>query len=180
MAIFEDDYKPPESETGDRAMAVVRSTLGAVPIIGAAAQELLDHVIRPPLVRRQQEWMEDIAGGLRKLEADHGIRPEQLRDNRAFVDAVLSATQAAIRTSQHEKKKALRNAVLNAGLPGAPEVALQQMFISLVDRFSDWHLRILQLFKDPQRHWSGEPPPASVMLSKTPFQNSAVSASFTT
>ena len=76
--------------------------------------------------------MEDIAEVIRRLEEHKGITPEQLRENPAFIDAVLSATNAAIRTSQEEKRKALRNAVLNSALPDAPDIAIQQTFIATV------------------------------------------------
>ena len=46
---------------------------------------------------------------------------KSLQTNDIFIDTVLKATQAAIRTNQQEKKKALLNAVLNAALPNPPE-----------------------------------------------------------
>jgi hypothetical protein len=75
-------------------------------------------------------------------------QPETLKDNPAFVDAVLAATHAVIRTSQEEKRKALRNAVVNSALAGAPEIAMQQMFIATLDRFTDWHLKVLHVARD--------------------------------
>jgi hypothetical protein len=45
--------------------------------------------------------------------------------------------------------EALRNAVLNAALSGAPDESLQQMFLTWVDRFTVWHLRILKYFDNP-------------------------------
>lgn len=154
--IFDREHEPPGDEPEDTAFAAVQAVVGVVP--GAAA--LLERVITPPLVRRQREWMEDIAAAVRRLENTRHISPEDLRDDPAFIDAVLSATQAAIKTSQQEKRDALRNAVLNAALPSAPDVATQQMFIAFVDRFTDWHLRLLKLFHDPNayRHSVGLSP----------------------
>jgi hypothetical protein len=149
MTIFDHEHEPPEPVEGDAAYAVVRAALAGIPLIGSAAVEVLQHVIAPPLARRQQEWMNDIAAAVRQLSSQQGISLDDLRDNPAFIDAVLSATQAAIRTSQQEKRTALLNAALNAGLPDAPEVAVQQMFIALVDRFTEWHLRVLKLVAAP-------------------------------
>jgi hypothetical protein len=42
--------------------------------------------------------------------------------------------------------------VLNAASPGAPEAAEQQIFLNLIDSFTEWHLRLLKLFQDPQPH----------------------------
>lgn len=59
------------------------------------------------------------------------------------VSIVLQATQIALRTHQTEKRMALRNAVMNAALPQAPEEGLQQMFLHFIDTFTEWHLRLL-------------------------------------
>lgn len=158
MAILDHEHRPPASDAADAGYAVVRAALGGIPIVGPAAQELLQMIIAPPLARRQAEWAEDVGAAIRNLEAQKGIRPDQLRDNPAFVDAVLAATQVAVRTSQEEKRKALLNAITNSALPGAPEIAEQQMFIALIDRMTEWHIRVLRLFQDPagalaERHY---------------------------
>jgi hypothetical protein len=107
-------------------------------------------IIAPPLAKRQAEWAENVGNAVRRLEAEKGITPEELRDNPAFIDAVLAATQVAIRTSQEEKRKALLNAITNAALPGAPDISEQQMFIALVERMTEWHIRVLALFHNPR------------------------------
>ena len=137
MAIFDQEHRPPEPDEFDTAHSVAKAALGALPIVGSTAQELLQRIITPPLMRRQQEWMEDVGDAICKLEAQKGIRPEQLRNDPAFIDAVLSATQAAITTSQKEKRQALLSAVLNSALSGAPELAEQHIFIALIDHFTE-------------------------------------------
>ena len=150
MAIFDQEHRPPEPDEFDTAHSVAKAALGALPIVGSTAQELLQRIITPPLMRRQQEWMEDVGDAICKLEAQKGIRPEQLRNDPAFIDAVLSATQAAITTSQKEKRQALLSAVLNSALSGAPELAEQHIFIALIDHFTEWHLRILHILANPE------------------------------
>jgi hypothetical protein len=125
----------------------VRAAVAMVPVPGLDG--LLEMIISPPLARRRSEWERDVVAAIRQLESERGIKPEQLQDNPAFIDAVLTAFPLAVKTSQHAKRAALRNAVINAALPGAPEVAVQQMFFALVDRFTEWHLRILKIFRDP-------------------------------
>lgn len=149
MPIFDQEHRPPEPDGADTEYAVVRAALGGIPVLGSAAQELLQMIIAPPLARRQAAWAEDIAQAIRRLESTKGIKAEDLRENPAFLDAVLAATQAVVRTSQTEKRKALLNAVVNAALPVAPDVTEQQMFIALVDRLTDWHLRVLAVFQRP-------------------------------
>ena len=148
-----DKYDPPEGTKGDAAHAVVRSALGAIPVAGTGATELFNWLVAPPIERRRKAWTEQVAAALRDLEA-RGIDIEGLRDNDAFIDVVFQATQAAMHTSQESKREALRNAILNAALPGAPEASEQQIFVGLVDNFTEWHLRLLQLFQDPREHVS--------------------------
>ena len=110
------------------------------------------------------EWMNDIANRLQKLEERGGLNLEDLQNNESFVTILFQASQAAIRDHQSEKREALRNAVVDAALPHAPEESLQQHFINLIDTFTVWHLRLLDLFSDP-RAWfqrnNATPPSAS-------------------
>jgi hypothetical protein len=128
---------------------VVKAGLSAIPYAGGPAAELFQLAIIPPLQKRQREWMEDIAERMEKLEAKEGISMEDLRDNPVFIDAVLTAGQAAVRTSNNEKREALRNAVVNSVLKNAPPPELQQLYLSILDTLSPWHLRLLLLFRDP-------------------------------
>jgi hypothetical protein len=95
--------------------------------------------------------MEDVASALDELTNKANITLEQLLSNEQFLDTLLQATQAAIRTHVAEKREALRNATVNAALPASPDEALQSMFISLVDQFTVWHLRLLKYAQDPRR-----------------------------
>jgi hypothetical protein len=97
--------------------------------------------------------MEEIGRRLKELEEKiQGFSFEKLSENEVFVTTAMYATTIAIRNHQDEKIEALRNAVLNAALPSAPEEDLQLMFLSFVDAFTPWHLRILKFFDDP-REW---------------------------
>jgi hypothetical protein len=152
MTIFHSEDQPPEPGPGDTALTVAKAVMQAVPLVGSPAAELLNLIVTPPLQRRRDEWFTDLGERIRRLEIDKGIRLYDLRENAAFVDIAIQATQAAMRTSQAEKREALQNAVLNATSTTAPEVALQHVFVSLIDVFTEWHLRILRLFQGP-RAW---------------------------
>lgn len=81
---------------------------------------------------------------------------------------MMQASQAAIRNHSEEKLQALRNAVLNTAMPNSPDESMQQMFVQLVDTFTEWHIRILKLFQDP-RGWfetnNREPPDFAITSS---------------
>lgn len=148
-------YNPPEPSVGDYTHAIFRAGLSTIPVIGGAAVELFAVVVTPPMESRRNEWMKMVGESISRLETESGIKPEDLQNNDAFIDAVLVASQIAVRTSQEEKIEALRNAVINSALPNPPEESLQQFFLHLIDIFTVWHLRILYLFQNPPK-WAEE------------------------
>ncbi len=145
----DDNLEPPKRTGADAGHAVARAVLGALPVAGSAAVELFTSIVVPPLERRRDEWMRRVGEDLKDLHDKRGVDLDDLKKDERFLDTVLQASQAALRTSQQEKLDALRNAVVNAALPGAPERAVQQMFLLWVDSFTEWHLRLLRLFHDP-------------------------------
>lgn len=145
-----DDLDVPQPTSGDTAHAVARSGLGAIPIAGTAAVEVLNAIVTPPLERRRTEWMQNVGECLRRLEEEKGINLEELRDNDTFIDVATQVTLAAIRTSKREKLDCLRNALLNSVLPDPPDEAYQNLFINFVETFSVWHIKILDLFCGPE------------------------------
>jgi hypothetical protein len=143
------NLNPPEPSTADRAYSLVKATLSAIPTLGGPATELLALLVTPPLERRRQAWMEDIGKELAGLLSKNLVTPEELSTNDAFVDTVLQASQIAIKTANEEKRNALKNAILNSALPNPPEESLRLMFLSLVEQFTPWHLRLLTPFQNP-------------------------------
>jgi hypothetical protein len=112
--------------------------------------ELFALVIGPPLERRKEEWMNQVADGLKGLENRlQNFRVENLIGNERFITIVLNASQAAIRNHQQEKREALRNAVLNVAVGSKLTEDQEAIFMHLIDRYTQWHLRILRLFQNP-------------------------------
>ena len=142
-------HKVPEATLKDRLHTLAKTGIASIPGVGAAASELFTVILAPPLEKRRVEWMNDVAEHLKELEEHGRLKLEDLQDNETFITTVMQASQAAIRNHQSEKHEALRNAVLKAALPQAPEESLQQHFINQVDTFTVWHIRLLDLFKDP-------------------------------
>jgi len=147
---MEDDRKPvPISKSaGDHAHTVAKAGLGSIPVVGAAASELFTSIVTPPLEKRRNVWMEEVGERLKALESK-GVDIEALRDNDEFIDIVMAASAAAMKTASAEKREALRNAVINTASGQTPGESLAQVFISIVDSFTDWHLKVLKLFQDP-------------------------------
>jgi len=140
--------KVPTQSNGDAVHAVVKAGLSAIPIVGGPAVELFQYVIQPPLEKRRVEWMAQIGEKLEELETN-GLKLDELQENEEFVTAVMHATQIALRTHQTEKLNALRNAIVNVAKGSAPDEVLQNVFLNLVDTFTEMHLQILKVFQSP-------------------------------
>src|SRR5687768_411257 len=110
----DDNYLVPIDKTaGDDVYAAVTAGRASIPVGGGAASELFAVVITPPLEKRRDEWMREVGEGLRRLEQEREIDLAALAENDQFVDIVMSASAAALKTSSQRKREALKNAVLN-------------------------------------------------------------------
>lgn len=152
-----DITKKPKRKARDVAHTLARAGIAAIPVVGGSANELLSLVLAPSLEKRRDRWLESIAEALKELEEKvEGFKIENLQEDESFVSTVMHATQVALRTHQKEKLQALRNAVLNATLPNAPEADLRIMFLDFVDSFTPWHLAILKFcdsIRGGRRDW---------------------------
>jgi hypothetical protein len=127
----DDKIAPPEASGWDHAHLALKSALSAVPVVGGPAAELFAAIIAPPLARRRDQWLQDLAESLAALqEKVAGFSAESLAQNEAFVSAALQASRAAIQTHHSEKREALRNALLNIAIGRAPDEDQQAMFLS--------------------------------------------------
>jgi hypothetical protein len=132
----------------DRAHTLVRAVLAAWPVGGGPAVEILGVIVGPPLERRRQAWMERVAAGLRDLDGRVGAVFDDLENNEAFQSAFLHATQAALRTHQDEKLRALRNAVLNSAFSQALDLEMELVFVRFLDELTPSHLVLLRRFSE--------------------------------
>src|ERR1035437_2463632 len=91
---------------GDYSYAVAKGGLGAIPIVGSVASELLGLLVTPPLEKRRQNWMTEVGEKLKELEENSKIDLSTPADNEQFIDTALVATTLALKTSEEEKIKA--------------------------------------------------------------------------
>ena len=158
MGLFDEPSKhplPTQPELSDHRAAVIKGTLGSIPILGGALAEELGLVLASPLSHRRDDWFTDLARRLHQLEGRvDGFHFEDLRKNEAFVSATIQATQAALRTHQREKLEALRTAVVNVALGKEANPNRQQQFLTLIDRFTAEHLSVLRFLDDPASYFA--------------------------
>jgi hypothetical protein len=148
----------PQPTGADAVYAAAKTIAGLVPVGG----DVFEWFIESPLQRRKDKFLGEIKAAIEELARRHA-NLESLRNNDAFVDLVLKAMTIAMRNSHAEKRRALKNAIVNAGLSQTPGDIEQQMFVAWVGDFTEFHIRLLA-FLDAPREWlskRGEPAPPS-------------------
>jgi hypothetical protein len=140
-----------KNSIGDHVHTIVKTGLSALPFgVGGVAAELFSFLIEPPISKRRDKWLVQLAEGLEELRHKQpGFDLDSLRENEIFITSVLHATQAAIRNHHEEKLLALRNTVLNSAIQVELDESMQLMFINMIDTMTPWHLKILLYFQDP-------------------------------
>jgi hypothetical protein len=139
---------PPKATGADNLHAVVRAGIGAVPLVGGPALELMARLFSSPIERRRESWFEELHAAIVDLQK-RGVDVSTLKDNDDFCNLVLDATAAAMRTHRAEKRTALHNAITNAGLRGTASETKSRVFLRLIDELDVHHLLLLQLLADP-------------------------------
>jgi hypothetical protein len=121
------DTTPPGRSPGKEIAArIAEAALGSVPVAGNALAVTFVTVLNWRLEERREQWFTQLAEGVEELrEQVEGISLDALVGDERFTDAVVSATRTVEHTCQAEKISALRNAVLNSAVPGAPDAVTQ-------------------------------------------------------
>jgi len=161
------DTTPPGKSKGrEIAERAAEAGLSSVPVLGGALAVTLVTALNWKLNLRRDEWLEELAKAVEELGGRiDGIGIDTLVENPLFVDAVVSASRTIEHTHQQDKITALRNAVLNSALPGAPDADGQAVLFNMLDRFTGSHLRLLTMWNDPAAWFASRdlPPPQAGM-----------------
>jgi hypothetical protein len=146
--------KPPKkSTTREVVEAGAVGAAGMVPIAGSPLAAAFQLAIGWKFGKRQADWLDDLAEAVDDLQrqADEPLAFEELAENEAFMDAVVTAPRSAHATHQEEKLAALGNGVLRTLCLNAPTVDEQARFFRLVDEMTGAHLKMLEFFADPKQ-----------------------------
>ncbi len=152
MTLFDSDHRiPKDPGAADSAHRIIRTALSAIPILGSSSAEIFNHLIIPPLLARRDEFIDDLAERLRAVEDRRPLTAEQFAKDSVFLDAVATAATIAVRTSQPAKREALLNAITNSAMSTELSSVQQQVFFALIDRYTELHLQLLDMFDDPDK-----------------------------
>jgi hypothetical protein len=114
---------------------------GAVGIVPGGS--LLTEFWKTPLERRKDVWFQAIEKRIQILESNHLVKIEEVFERDDFLDAFMTASVIAVRTSNLNKIKALENFVCNVALYPNVDEAVDSICLSLLSDLSGAHLYVL-------------------------------------
>ena len=142
----------PKKTIVDGLHSVAKGAISCIPEVGGVAAELFSMVITPPLEKRREAWMNQVANELSLLrETIDRFSWERLKDDDVFVDVFLQASQIALRNHQVEKLVALKNAVCNTAVGSSMEETQQLIFLRYIDELTVVHMKLLDLLDSPAK-----------------------------
>ena len=152
----------------DHVHTAIRALLASQSVLGRPGRVLLDEILTPPIQRRRNEILEDVANTLldyvqkvEHLERRVGQLDSRMRSE-LFVSVAIQATVAAAKTHEPEKRQALRNAILNTAVSQTPDEIRALMFVAWLDQFTEWHIRVLRVLAEPEGFLNREGPSVSI------------------
>jgi hypothetical protein len=136
----------PQPNEADGTRTALEKLAERVPILGPLTVHIIAQFLVPGVDRRREEWFKELADDIDRLqEKVDGFRVEDLANSEAFVSATIKATRIAIGTHQTEKRKYLRNALLNVAKGTTADELKQQIFLNAIEEFSPAHVKALNL-----------------------------------
>ena len=140
-------FKP---KTEDYLHSGVKGGLSIVPWAGGPLAEIFSTSVGSPLHRRLESYLKSIDIRIIELEKKSRLDSKSLTSNDEFIDIVTHATQIAVRTSQEEKIKVLRNCVLNTALNINIDRDRKLMYLNIINQITPTHLIVLRIIADPE------------------------------
>jgi hypothetical protein len=129
-----------KNSDSDKVYNVGKAIINLLPG-GSLGSYIYETYVKSPANQRLDKFLLNLVEAIKEIEDKvESFSP----DSPIFQTALISALGTAMRHHQEQELEALRNTVLNAGLPNAPEADIQRMFLNWLDEFTSWHLMLLR------------------------------------
>jgi hypothetical protein len=120
-----------------------------VPFVGGPLAVVTATIFGYAYSKRVDQWRDELTATVQYLIDHHGLTAEDLADDDEFLDAVATATRIAAAPSSADKRRRLRNALINIGSGKAPEADKQAIYLRYIDELTPSHMRLLDFMNDP-------------------------------
>jgi len=137
----------PHPDDGDTLKAAIERGVEQVPVVGPITTFITSRFWAPSASRRLEEWLKEFADDFDRHCESCDVRV--LVKDEAFISASIQIARIVVGTHQEEKRKYLRNALLNIAVKKEPSEDFQLIFINAIEAFSVSHVRVLNFL------WTG-------------------------
>lgn len=145
--------------------AITKGSVGSIPLAGGILSELFGVAFTDPATRRREQVLLEMDERLKILE-EEGYDIQKLADSDEFLTIAMQAYHVALKTHQTEKRIVLMNAISNT-----PKLEIdenkKQMFLTYIDEFNEWHLRILSFLDNSAIYFEEGNKPNFTMAGKS-------------
>jgi hypothetical protein len=138
-----------QSEARDKTAKIIA---GMIPM-GSASYELITTLVVPLHEKKKQEFINDLATRLKRLEKQGKVDFKELAENEEFNTIITKAILLAQQNHQKEKIIALKSLVINSTLEinsGMLDYEEQNMYLRIVERIDATQFIMLKMFYKPK------------------------------
>ncbi len=135
-----------KDNTKDVLHSLTKGAVSSIPIAGGVLGETFSLLVKSPVEKRRDEFLEDLFKRIKKLEnKNNEFKIENLQKNDIFISALIHAIQIAVKNHQKEKIEMLRNAVINSATIQNPN-SEKLFFLNLIDEITPLHIIAMKFF----------------------------------
>lgn len=120
------------------------------PVFAATINEAIDLLFNAIPVRKKDDILTVIGERLAFLEENH-VDLKELEKDEVFQSVLYTSIPILMKAHQKEKLEAVFNSVTNVPLTNIDE-NYRFIFLNLIDKYNEWHLRILRALGEPELH----------------------------
>ena len=135
----------PKEDIGDVAVKICRGSIQEISIFGGIIAEFIE----TPFEKNFKEYVYQISEDVQELIEERKISKDNLFKNPLFQETLLKSLKIAQYTMDEDKRKLLRNAILNSACYQNFDTSLIMIFLNLIDIFSINHFKTLDFITDP-------------------------------
>jgi hypothetical protein len=133
----------PQPDDTQTLRAAIEKGIEQVPVFGPITTFITSRFWAPSASARLEEWLKELADDFdRHCET---CTVETLIKDGAFISASIQVARIVVATHQEEKRKYLRNALLNIAIGKGLDEIKQQIFLNAIEDFSPAHVKALDI-----------------------------------
>jgi hypothetical protein len=156
MPIIKPDFSYPKESSQEKILIGIKKIISTIPH-GAIFTEWLQAIID----KRRNEWHEIVGEGLTEIFSlliDHEDKLKVIEaqfNPESFADIFLVASRVALATSEKEKLKALKNAVINFAFSEQPIDEFEaQIYLDTLGNMNAYEIKILEMVAAPEEWYN--------------------------